>query len=82
MLQKTCKFVKEWRGYELFCVRGFMFGDKFVKIVLDSEIIIIILSLFSYIWISNKYCRSLVGTPVTFLITQNEFTMKKNGVSN
>jgi len=59
-----------------------MFGDKFVKIVLDFEITIIFLSLFSYIWISNKYCRSLVGTPITFLITKNELTMKKNGVSN
>jgi hypothetical protein len=59
-----------------------MFGDKFVKIVLDFEIFLFFLSLFSYIWISNKYCRSLVGTPITFLITQNELTMEKNGVSN
>jgi hypothetical protein len=30
--------VKEQGGYGLFCVRGFMFGDKFVKIVSNLEI--------------------------------------------
>jgi hypothetical protein len=38
MLQKTLNLVEERRGYGLFCVRGFMFGDKFVKIVSKFEI--------------------------------------------
>jgi hypothetical protein len=38
MLQKTFNLVKEQGGYGLFCVRGFMFGDKFVKIVWNFEI--------------------------------------------
>jgi hypothetical protein len=38
MLQKTLNLVKERRGYALFYVRGFMFGDRFVKIVSNFEI--------------------------------------------
>jgi hypothetical protein len=38
MLQKTLNLVKERGGYALFYVRGFMFGDKFVKIVSNFEI--------------------------------------------
>jgi len=30
--------VKKQGGYGLFCARGFMFGDKFVKIVSNFEI--------------------------------------------
>jgi hypothetical protein len=30
MLQKTFNLVKERRGYGLFCVKGFIFRDKFV----------------------------------------------------
>jgi hypothetical protein len=33
--------------------------------------------LFSCIWISKKSYRSLVGTPIAFLITQNKLKMKK-----
>jgi hypothetical protein len=38
MLQKTFNLVKDQRGYGLFCVKGFMFNDKFVKIVSYFEI--------------------------------------------
>jgi hypothetical protein len=38
MLQKTLNLVKEQGGYGLFCVRGFIFGDRFVKIVSNFEI--------------------------------------------
>jgi hypothetical protein len=38
MLQKTFNLVKKRRGYGLFCVRGFVFGDRFDKIVSNFEI--------------------------------------------
>ncbi len=38
MLQKTLNLVKKQGGYGLFNVRGFMFGDRFVKIVSNFEI--------------------------------------------
>jgi hypothetical protein len=38
MLQKTLNLVKKRDGYGLFNVRGFMFGDRFVKIVSNFEI--------------------------------------------
>ncbi len=38
MLQKTLNLVKERGGYGLLCVRGFIFGDRFVKIVSNFEI--------------------------------------------
>ncbi len=65
MLQKTLNLVKEQRGYGLFCARGFMFGDRFVKVVSNFEIKLF-LSLFSGIWISKKSCTLLVGTPIVF----------------
>jgi hypothetical protein len=56
MLQKTLNLVKERRKYGLFCVKGFMFGDKFVKIVLDFEI-----KLFCYCLITFGFQRGLVN---------------------
>jgi hypothetical protein len=38
MLQKTLNLVKEQGGIGLFCVKGFMFVDRFVKIISDFEI--------------------------------------------
>ncbi len=38
MLQKKLNLFKEWGRYGLFYVKGFMFGDRFVKIVSDFEI--------------------------------------------
>jgi hypothetical protein len=38
MLQKTLNLVKERGGYGLFCVREFMFGDRFVNIVSNFKI--------------------------------------------
>ncbi len=59
MLQKILNLVKEGRGYGLFYARGFMFSDRFVKIVSNFE-----LKVFSYIWISKESYRSLIGTPI------------------
>jgi hypothetical protein len=56
MLQKTLNLVKERRGYGLFCVRGFMFGDKFVKIVSSFEI-----KFFFHYLISFGFQKSLVN---------------------
>jgi len=55
MLQKTLNLVKERRWYGLFCVKGFMFGDRFVKIVSDFEI-----KLFCHCLIAFGFQRSLV----------------------
>jgi len=55
MLQKTLNLVKEWGGYELFCVRGFMFGDRFVKIVSDFEI-----KLFCHYLVAFGFLKSLI----------------------
>jgi hypothetical protein len=55
MLQKTLNLVKEWGGYGLFCVRGFIFGDRFVKIVSNFEI-----KLFFHCLVSFGFQISLV----------------------
>jgi len=56
MLQKSLNLVKERRGYELFCVRGFIFGDRFIKIVSNFEI-----NFFFHCLIAFGFQRSLVG---------------------
>jgi hypothetical protein len=38
MLQKNFNLVKEQKVYGLFYVKGFMFGDRFIKIVSDFEL--------------------------------------------
>jgi hypothetical protein len=48
MLQKTLNLVKKQRGYGLFCVKGFMFGDRFVKIILNFEIKLFFHYLFTF----------------------------------
>jgi hypothetical protein len=48
MLQKTLNLVKEQRGYGLFCVKGFMFGDRFVKIIWNFEIKLFFHYLFAF----------------------------------
>jgi hypothetical protein len=55
MLQKTFNLVKEWGGYGLFCVRGFMFGDRFIKIVSNFEI-----KLFCHCLVAFTFQRNLV----------------------
>jgi hypothetical protein len=42
-----------------------MFGDTFVKVVLNFEFFCFF-SLFNYIWISKKYYRLLINTPIIF----------------
>jgi hypothetical protein len=55
MLQKTFNLVKERGGYGLFCVRGFMFSDRFVKIGSNFEI-----KLICYCLIVFGFQRNLV----------------------
>jgi uncharacterized membrane protein len=55
MLQKTLNLVKEQGGYGLFCVRGFIFGVRFVKIVSNSEI-----KLFFHCLVAFGFQRNLV----------------------
>jgi hypothetical protein len=55
MLRKTLNLVKEQRRYGLFFVRGFIFGDKFVKIVSNFEI-----KCFIHCLIAFVFQRSLV----------------------
>ncbi len=57
MLQKTFNLVKEQGGYGLFCVNGFMFSDKFVKIVSNIEI-----KLFCHCLVAFGFQRSLVDS--------------------
>jgi hypothetical protein len=55
MLQKTLNLVKEQGGYGLFCVKGFMFGDRFVKVDLDFEI-----KLFCHFLVAFRFQGSLL----------------------
>jgi hypothetical protein len=55
MQEKTLNLLKEQRRYGLFCVRGFMFGDRFVKIVSDFEI-----KLFCHCLVAFEFQRNLV----------------------
>jgi len=56
MLQKMLNLVKERRRYGLFCVKGFMFDDIFVKIVSNFEI-----KLYCYCLVAFIAQRSLVN---------------------
>jgi hypothetical protein len=53
-----------------------MFYGRPIKIVLDF-LIKIIFSLFYFLWRKGKFCRSLIGAPKSFYITQNGFKMRK-----
>jgi len=65
MLQKTFSLVKERGQYGLFCVRGFMFGNRFVKIFSNFEIKLFCHCLVAF-GLENIFFRSLVRTPITF----------------
>jgi hypothetical protein len=55
VIKKTFNLVKEQRGYGLFYVKGFMFGDRFVKIVSNFEI-----KLFCHYLVAFGFQRSIV----------------------
>jgi hypothetical protein len=62
MLQKSLNLIIERGGYRLFFVKGFMFGDIFVKIVSNFEI-----KLFCHYLVAFGFQRSLiVSTPILF----------------
>jgi len=65
MLQNIFNLVKEQKGCGLFCVRGFTFSDKFVRIVLDFDIKLFFHCLITFGFQKNFY-RSLINTPTTF----------------
>jgi len=48
--------VKKQGGYGLFCARGFMFGDEFVKIVLNFEI-----KLFCHCLVEFGFQRTIIN---------------------
>jgi hypothetical protein len=55
MLQKILNLVKERKRYGLFCVRGFMFNDRFVEIVSDFEI-----ELFCHCLVTFGFLKNIV----------------------
>jgi len=65
MLQKTFNLLKKQGGYGLSWARGFKFGDRFIKIVLNFEIKLFCHCLVAF-GLEKNFCRLLIGTPIVF----------------